>query len=367
MIHVKAAKTGVPLPDLLVSKLDPPFDSGMDHPGAHVFDWVCMSSAVSPVRLVPTPEQVFQPEADIYVHSPGYAWKRLSIDFAEGGERTVRMVPGGDLTVAVQRSGPLHDAWVRLRREGSRFPAVEFDVPPLGEINIDAVEVGTWHVTVELGPWYEDPFVLGRAKAKVLAGIRTVVRVDAVSVPEIDKAPLSGVVILPADWELGSFTLVCDLRGTPLEGSGHHFVRSDAMELRDGEPSEWSWDLGQVATGEYLLCVQELQYSVSVVLTPEGLQDLRVEVPPPGNVIVTVIDEDTGLPASDVEVLHWACTRPGWTQGGGYVTAHAEETPGHFEFRAPQCELEILLGWDAIRRRIAVTESTAVEFRLARR
>ena len=365
VLHVVDERTRAPLRDILVCRLEG-WEADLEHPGEHARDGVLVSSPDSPVRVVPTPEDALAPSVALYVHSPGYAWKQVSVSLAGGGKPTVSMARAGDLSVAIEGAAPPRDAWLRLWREGASFPSAEFRVPPSGDVTVDAVEPGTWRVTLELGSWYEDPIVVGEKEARVTAGEITQVRITARSPPETPGTglvPLSGVVVLPTEWGLSRFILTCRPR-SERGGGEQSFVRSDSMRRLDGSPDEWSWDLGQVAAGEYLLTVQELECSFPVTVGEDGRSDPRVEVPLPGNVLVTVIEEGTGAPASEVEELNWAGARPSWTGGGSYVTVLAGSAPGRFEFRAPRGDIRIRLPDEPTSWRLTVEESTTFEIRL---
>ena len=62
---------------------------------------VWVASAHSPMTLPTTSEQVGRNTSVVFISSPGYAWKRIDVDLRQGGARTVRLVPGGQLEIHV--------------------------------------------------------------------------------------------------------------------------------------------------------------------------------------------------------------------------------------------------------------------------
>lgn len=103
--------------------------------------------------------------------------------------------------------------------------------------------------------------------------------------------PLSGIVIVPPEWEEDRFMVVAQLRDLPLmEGEGVRRIRHEDLGALD-EEGVFSWDAGLMQPGSYELCAYPFPYSTVVEVGENGLTDALIRVPPPAKVVVRVMEE----------------------------------------------------------------------------
>ena len=320
------------------------------HPRRHTAGRWIVEVEPSPIALPPDRIDAHRPNLVVYGRSPGYAWGRIELDLARGGEQVLTLLPGGALDVTVVGDVP-PGALLRVRpgTGSSSLPHAEYSLDDERSLAVESVAVGPYDVSLEIGEWWREPLSLGRVRSEVRAGERTPVALILEPVPEPQAVPLRGVVVLPGAWEKDRCLLVVHLLDVPLAGQ----ERIQRLHLRGGEVLEGGdrllpFDAGLLQPGLYELEVFEPPCPTTLELGPEGLTDVRLEVPPPATVAVQVVDAVTGLDVG-VRLLHW---HPVWPDGvfdGGAQAGELDPESGRHEFTAPVGPIEISLqGHDVV-------------------
>lgn len=342
ILRVKGADTGMDLDGIeLVSGVDLSSAGGV-HPGSYTKENVVLSSASSPINLTRTVPRKDQWNSDYYfARSPGYAWGSIEIDHDLGGERILTLERGGGLEVELSGYDPESRAALRLRWDVSGFQPALLNMNLVTEdrVRIDSLAAGRYRVSVEIGDSWRDRVVLAEGTVEIIPGAWARIKLALDSAPRAAMAPLKGILVVPEAWGFDHFHLAVELLDAPLEGNPDRQTFSqDDLEPLAGWEDAFSWDAGLVQAGRYELNVDPPEYSISVEVPPEGLTDVRIEVPPPEEVIVRIIDASTGEDAA-IDSLHWHPKRPEWVSGGGVKTVDKDPKTGRFAFQAPRGEI----------------------------
>lgn len=347
-LDVLSAETGAHLANLRVVRQQGWRDDGKGHPGKTSAGQIVLEGGASPLELTPSANEAVSESTTYLVGSPGFAWKAIHLNFKAGGDRELRLDPGGDLLVEVVGRLPGRPGQLRLWKssEAESRPFAEVPVRKAGAVAIDSLQVGKYRVRLEVGDWFDDPLNLGELEVDIVAGERATYELILEPPPELVNAPLAGVVVVPSAWELETFRIRAELDGTDATG-GEVYVEVTKQEMTALEQEEdaWAFDFGALPTGEYDLLVTTggwnavVEYGLRVTLEASGTRDVRIEVPPPASVILTLTENTTGEPAA-ISSMHWGAL----TGGRGHASSLITLSPvadGRFEFRAPLGEISL--------------------------
>lgn len=305
---------------------------------------VWVASAHSPMTLPTTSEQVGRNTSVVFISSPGYAWKRIDVDLRQGGARTVRLVPGGQLEIHVAGTMP-SGAQLRFRAptEPDSVPLFSIDLDRSGEQSVHGVTSGELLVRVEVGDWFHQPTVLGSAMIDVVAGQVTDVDIALEPMPEPELGIVTGTLSVSEIWAFESI----QMSATPMGHSGLRRgrpVRIDRAKMTELHGS-WSFQFPPMPVGMYCIRFEsarsrsEVEVPSIVELTSAGAH-VDFTVGPPCTVQVTVLDGDTGEVA-DLQRISWGIVDPktGYPSSRSSVPRAEGET--YFEFRAPRGEISV--------------------------
>jgi len=324
LVHLRDVDTNATLNDVTVVDAGRYPRIGLPHPGEVTPNRTVMTGADSPV-LLPAgrdPDRVF------LLTCPGHTWGRVRHDGSSGGERVLLLGPG-----------------VRLRvRDPEWSMAAELDLAGRRLIPVERLPVGTLHVSVEIGGWSDIPLVLGRGDVEIVAEERTHLEIELKPGPPLEEVPIGGEIVLPAAWKIEMFLLCANLLDRNLgEQATNRSIASTSMERDEEQPEIWRWRLEEAQPGRYELQLFPIQHRISLEVGPAGREDIVIEVPPPGEVRVRVVDAATGLEAA-VDRVMWSGTRPRWVRSSTMTGAEWNAGARHWEFRAPQGE--VIVGAD---------------------
>jgi hypothetical protein len=305
---------------------------------------VLLREASSPVRCFPPSELANSTATPLHVYSPGHAWTPISVDFSTGGEREIRLPLGGDLEVHISGPRPRGSTALRIRRRGSedKKPYLERPSPRGGRkeatLELTGVAVGDYVVTYELGKWYDESLVLGKAEVTVTPGGHHRVQLEIEAAPEVQRARLAGELHASREWELEEASLLAVLQG-PTESGIEERIHLPPSKLHktEGTDSTWTFDFGDVPVGDYRLEAEarslglRVQCTSEMVVPTEGLLDASITFPPAGRVHVELIDPATGAPCS-IRSMSWRNRPDGGPATGGSARLKKDSTG--FDFLA---------------------------------
>ena len=379
-----------------------------DHPGCYSPSDVVSSEAPSPVRLTVEECRPWNGphRIDLWVRSPGYAWRGLGIDFLEDTERTLGLKPAAELVITVENLdaygyllGPSIDRDLQPVVRARRFPTGD-DTPELiraemlreleetpvhqlsgrsrpspnelraellsrltyctldgrvllegrpaesGPIVFEGLEAGRVAVTVEVGDWFDERVVLGWAIAHLEVGKRREVTLRLESPPQFEAAaPLAGTLFLPRSW--GEVEVALSLRPVDrLPGYDDESIRISlgAMKPVAGRDGLHRWSAGEVIPRRYEVLIPELGHYQVIRVPRQGLLDAHVGIGERATVLVHVLDRDTGEPAA-IEEVYWSGESSFEGTGVELNDLEYDDGLGGFRFQAPIGRVTITT-WD---------------------
>jgi hypothetical protein len=139
------------------------------------------------------------------------------------------------------------------------------------------------------------------------------VLLDVTDLPPIVRAELSGTISIPDAWHVTDPSLNAWLL-TPTRSGTRPFNPVSLLEPLPGQAGTWRWTAGKIEVGRYALRLYEPPFLTTIDLEAHGLRDASIEVPPPVELSIRVVDERSGGP-TDVETIQWAGPDPGGTWG----------------------------------------------------
>lgn len=357
-LRVIGDDTGADLSGVEIAAVDDWRRDSFRHPGDRGDHRRLVEGGRSPVQF--EPRKAGQSRT-FWVCAAGYAWDKIKLSLTDPDERVIRLVPGGGLLVAIHGGDLPRDAVLRLRSrtdadrpdgipnhvwDGLRdqrtlkgMPVAEVALRESAATPIEGLPAGRYWVQVEKGDWFQDPVELGRAEATVGAGQMSQVTVTLADQPKAPTAVrVSGTLRLPKAWSRDHVRL--EIEPT---GDLKVWVKDDKKialdDMTQASTEEYAWDAGLLPAGDYQVLVAPHEVRRRFHVGAQGAADVRIEVPPPAEVRVRIVDALTGLAIPDVKP-GWYSTVKGWEGGWSHAPMRAAAN-GSFEFEAAPGEIEI--------------------------
>jgi hypothetical protein len=341
ILRVVGADTGLELGGVDLVPIEGLLEDDV-HPGPNYQKRAIATGVPSPIDMRALGEKVRSGVNNLRVHAAGYAWTKITLDTRAGGERTVKLEPGGSLRLTLIDNSGSKGIQVRLRGPSKEpTPVVSVSASGRSEIALDGLVPGAYTIAAELGDWYRDPLSLGRVEAQITAGQETRATLTIDPAPRSETAAAGGVVIVPSEWNLERVMVTLKLLDTPLEGRKDYFT-ADAKLARTQEDGQqvFEWSLRDLQVGHYELGVFRPPASLVVELPSGGKTDFRLELAPPADLEVRVVDDITGDDVA-VDRLLWNPSRPEGVHGGGLENAELDAATHRFHIRAPEGAIEL--------------------------
>ncbi len=294
----------------------------------------------SPVTLHPPRSYVTSRSINALVSADGYAWTSVTLDLQTGGDRTVELERGGTLRVSVDGEVP---STGRLRLYGTApgAPVNEMKVRGNEPIVYENLAAGEYSVRIELGDWFDSPKRL--ASQDVIVESNGDVNVDLAFAPIVaaPRARASGILVIPAGWDLKSYYASVELLSGSSDGSDQrHVLQKNDLKAVAGQPGSYSFAIPPKEVGQYEFDLSPLGWKQIYDLPPEGRTDLRFELPDPVELTVYVVEETNGEPA-DVDHVSWNPVWPKGSRGGGSMTQRDPTSPGVFRFNVTRGRINL--------------------------
>jgi hypothetical protein len=279
-----------------------------------------------------------------FVGAPDHAWQLVQIEPLSGGETLVALERGANLSVSVRGVDPAAGAALRLRRESRFQPVADVDLRADGTLEFEGLVPCELRVVAEIGDAFRSPLVLGEQRVALIAGGRAEVYIVLEAAPELEIARGAGTVFVPQAWRLHEVTVHLQLLDPPI---GEALVELDveagtAQSARAGFDA-FHWEREGLQAGRYFLATRKPVIGVVVELPPLGRDDLDLEVPPPAELTVHVVDEISGQPV-ELDELNWIAKPPEGILGLELERAFWDEQARLYRIRAPATEIE-LMAW----------------------
>ena len=339
-LRILAAENGRDLEGIVFASSSNPYDDCERHPGADVEARILARDLRSPVLLeepVLPPQGSGQIGSDVlWVGAPGRAWRRVELEFERGGEQTVQLDVGADLTLEVHGSQPDLEAKLVLRRVD------EFDCPYLemalsgdGSLQFSGLPVGSLRAAAELEGLAE-PRPLALAALNLRAGLCAKATLELGRVSATQLARASGTLFIHEAWKLTPTAIRFSSLDTPRE------ARASEPSVIEPVPSSragfdaFAWKEIELQAGSYEALVKGTGYRAGFDLPAGGRGDIELVVPPPAEVSLLVVDAATGSPVQPTWVR--------WSQRDkldAFEEPPAAVAPGVFQFRAPATRIDV--------------------------
>jgi len=336
-LTVVDAETGTPLDGVRVTPSRYDSYPNSTHPSQMDPSRDLVHSAASPVRVLPPFSLASAPHVGFEVGAVGYAWQSVDLDFKSAAPKTVRLVRGAQLTVRLEP--PLEDpnAVLRLAPKDKRLPWITTPATGREELVLNGLNPGQYDLAAQLGNSTRSAVVLAEETIELHAGEQLLVTLATRPAPKLVTAVLKGQLYLPAAWKDNEPELRLQLLGASLDGT-NGFYWPELIRLDD---EHFAFDFGKVQTGHYALIYVKMDYALDLDLGPEGLIDVRFDIPPPVELRVHVTDASTGATAP-ITQLFWSVQPDTGARGRTSESISIDADSQRFLLRTPACPIDLL-------------------------
>ncbi len=297
------------------------------------------------VRRAPTARSVAY-----WVRAEGFAWNRVVIDHARGGEQTVTLEPGSTLTVIEPRGLRGTDTILRVRRPGGEPDAGESYLetrPRLGETILVA---GLPHGEYEVSLTTTDRsgarvFATGTARVHTA---RATVQLEAGEGARAQSAELHGILTVSSAW--GEVPDCLILEPVSPESGLKDRTYLPISSMRSAGTDRYLWSAGELDHGRYRARIPGTGFhSVLELDRASGAHELSVDDP---GAVTVHLQTRPGSPRPQGLRLEWRI--PEGSGSSHRVALSAAST----RFLAPMGPLELELLDLPTGRRVAVQAVT---------
>jgi hypothetical protein len=230
------------------------------------------------------------------VVADGHAWSIVSVRMGEETPRSVRLRPGGQLGLRIERYGELENPVIKIWPEsgaGLSDPG-ELGVPDEnGYLLVEGLRPDSYHVSVERRAKSTQGRVYGRGEALVLAGKTVGLVVQAK--PAVRRKPVTFRGVLHGAEAWGKRLEWISLAGGDPDNSD---VQAKVELGEPGKDGGIAFEVKSLLPGLYNALVQPIGWRQSVRVTGvEGA--LHISLGEPATVRLRVVDAATGKDLSD--------------------------------------------------------------------
>lgn len=356
-LSVTSAESGEHLTEITVLCASDAGGSPTQHPGQYEDSARILVNGVSPVQIHPTGRALRRGLTSYYVHSPGYAWGRIEIATGAGGEREIKLFPGGGLSLQVLGPPPrgrerlllvagkgeasmvAFEAELTLARNGPGKPE-QVRAP----VHVEGLLPGTYQARVVENHTGSRSLMRGEVQAIVAEGELRYYDLPLRRRPQRVRASLAGTVAVPLEWEATDLVVTASLIDPSLDRPEWTTYSTVQKDMRRQPGGEWQFVFESIALGDYELGVRfggeppEVELLFDVHVDIGGVNDFAVAVPRPAQVSVSLFDKMTGM-GIDNAIVSWrqAGSRGDVLRADG--AAESTRKDGRFLFRAPVGEV----------------------------
>ncbi len=334
LLHVRSRATGESLCDLELVRVPDWMRNSRPHPGVVIATDHLQVAECSPLPLVADGPGSGS-SVPYHVRSPGFAWGRILLDTAAGGDREILLDAGGGFDIAFSGGWQRPGALLRLRILGETQPYAEVAVQ--GEtMRVEGIHPGQYEVSVETGSWAQHPLVLGTLETTVQAGVITLIELDVIDIVDEDRVPFAGTVFVPSTWTLDEFQL--RIRpidpGTNANEETQHIPSLEMTATPVGGGTLYGWEADAVIAGNFGVLILPIGYGVNFSVGPEGNLGAALALPDAAPVEIVTLLAGTEDPATP-SMIRWTPARDAGVPGAGALSAMPEGPANYFVFDAP--------------------------------
>jgi hypothetical protein len=301
------------------------------------------------IRVEDIPEHTWV--SSVFVRADGYAWSHVKCDPTAGGDVFAELQPACSLDVEIEGDKSTEGLRLRLTGKDQYRPLLDMALGTQARRTFESLPPGEFELSAQIGEWYREPVSLAKSPVTLVAGARSVARLVIARPPSAVTADLSGVLLMPAAWGSQPGTLSVERLGASSMPSTERSVHLDPAGRRDGL-DVYDWRLAKAEVGKYELSLYEPSFAFVVELLPGGTSGVRIEIPPPADVSIRVVDAATNADVV-VDDVNWHTKRPEESRGWTDSSAKRNAVTGRYEARCPIGDVEfsvfpIELGYDHV-------------------
>ncbi len=223
---------------------------------------------------------------------------------------------------------------------GQMFAELEPDRS--GTTKLAGLPEGKVLVALERGDHWDRPQVLAESTAEVVAGSTTHVTLTLQPLLALRRVRLAGTVHFSPQWESTHLDLKFEPAAVP-DGSSVDEFELEFSDLKPipGQPGLYRFNAGEVLPGRWLVVSYAYEFQQVVDTGLDGTDHAEITIGDPAEVVVHLIDDDSGQPLPPTVQLHWNCERPPESTGGSLDSAEWDGARGGWMFRAPAGHIEV--------------------------
>ena len=281
-----------------------------------------------------------------WARAPGYAWGRIHLITDAWGDRWLGLERECSLAVQLTNYRPESGALLRLRNPsdgindqdvlGQRRPT------DAGLVSLRGLASGSVKLSVELGAEDDQPLSLGAALVELSPGMtRRITIALSDPPPRLEPVVVAGTLYVPPAWEQPEVELSLELYAEPwvTEHRDWH-GKSAAMEQVESAAGLYRFDAGLLKPGIYEISVWPMRWFGQLKVEAPESTGLRIEVPPPAELLVEVVNDLTDQ-AVPMVGIYWRAKSPLETQSGWPGRMHSIFAGHEIRILAPVGTLEL--------------------------
>ncbi|MDF1799835.1 MAG: hypothetical protein P1V81_11715 [Planctomycetota bacterium] len=273
----------------------------------------------SPIDLNQRPKQFDSWFDHILVGGESYAWQRLYLDLTHSGEVFVRLEPGAEVQVNVQRlpGDAALPCELVLTARGGALDGQDLrlglgDRPESSRL-VDGMTPGPYNLAVERAGGE----LLASQDVELVAGQNPTIVLLCAEPAKQQLAPVSILLVRPESW--GPEKPAASMNAVDLGPAD----LGEPLDVKALGGDRWSLVHPGLPPGEYRLQLEHPSASIPLSLPPGGLLNHQVELPAPLTITLEFVDSDSGEPRP-IRDFGWLCySSPSQLGGSSYLSGHS--------------------------------------------
>lgn len=307
----------------------------------------------------------------LHVGAEGYAWSTAPIDFGWGGERLIALERGADLEVEVRGLDTSRRTSLRVITVPAGELLLDQPLPARDALRVRGLPAGHVLVSVDVVQvrgGTQEQLHLAQAYAELIAGASTSVVLDVVPSAAFGDASISGILFVPETWDVPDAIISVEPLERGIDAGISRTAVGRAIDSPRGGQRAFEFEIGRMPSGRCALAVVDPPFAFLVDVPPAGISGLALEVPPPCELSLKVVDPRSNAALGPLLVQCVSLT------GGARVPVYAtqfadfDDATRTHTLLMPCGEVEVTIDeaeWQPIVRRIDVTGRASTTIELA--
>lgn len=346
ILHVVDARSRAELDQLRLMSMDQMWSLYVVIPTESSNATLFGKDMTSPIEVDPKSPQLHGEEPVMFAYRYGYAWSSMPIDLTGGGDQVLKLSPGADLKIKLTGGIPSASIFIRLWKQEASGPtqiverALSDVRRPNSEILLTGLAEGNYEAHLERGA-ADKSQVIANAAVAIVAGSDASVDLAVPAAPADEFAQVVVVVRLDPTWDLKEF--IVDVHDLDRPREMPKFVRNRDMQER--EPHVFASKPIRLRVARQQLYLDDAQFGIECEVTSASPQEVTLDVPACGKVVVIVKDAVTGALVEKPVVCYQYLGNK--TSSGNGMTGIAPSGPGRVEVRSPLGKIRLFVHGEA--------------------